>query len=412
MINNSLSYTICKYTLLALFILLPVFVLFWYTGYFLLVLFGLIFVITTDLILNYGRVWFDAYPSVVYFFFILPIVSVVWSGYPDETLWKGSLVLVNLGIFYLMARANEFKSNEVVLKLVIIIPIVMALVFLVIYFMFGTIRPNSREMAENVGSIANLGPAMTIPCIPYLLLHPHNNQRRIYIWVALMSCLIVVLLSYSRAGIFMLPIAFLVSIILYPRKWSYRVVRLVKVGGVLIIFTGILVGFIGMDRTVYPILERFTTSQLTDSYGLIEPSRYATDYRRALMYEEGIGIIVNQPLTGIGYGSLKPYLEERYGSAYGTVSHNIIITMWGEMGVPGLVLLIWLSLKVFTGLRKYRYVSTGSIDDKLIAAATLSALIVVFIHAQFRPFFSNPIFPIFLAQAYTMIKMTKNIDSH
>lgn len=199
------------------------------------------------------------------------------------------------------------------------------------------------------------------------------------------------------------------SLLLYPKKWSIRIVRIIKTGATMIVLASLVVAFVGMERTVIPVLDRFKGSQLTSIEGLTDPSRDAEDYRRALIYAQGFKVIAEEPVTGIGYGALTRHLEELHGR--GIISHNLIITAWGEMGIPGLVALFWLVGAVFMGLGKYRKKGVGLTSDKFLAAATLCALIVVFIHAQFRPLFSNPMFPVLLAQAYTMIKLAKRTSS-
>jgi O-antigen ligase len=91
----------------------------------------------------------------------------------------------------------------------------------------------------------------------------------------------------------------------------------------------------------------------------------------------------------------------------GDISHNIFITAWGEMGLPGLLVLFWLMWSVFLGTRKYLKINVGPQKDKMLAAATLAALVVAFLHAQSRPFLSNPMIPVLLAQAYTMMRLQK-----
>lgn len=402
---NRLNYFFSKNTLIALFVLHPLFSLFWYKGYFLLTLFGLTLVLGVEFIAKRGRVWFDSRPLAAYLFFSLPLISVLWSRYPAETFWQGSLVLVNIGIFHLMMRANTFRLDKVISTIVMLVPVVMAIIFLILYVKYGSIRADSREMADVVKSIANVGPALVVLCVPYLLLVPGIVGRKINLCIALAACLFVVLLSQSRGGMLMLAIVVPLSFCLYPARWSIRVVRLLKVAMIVTAIAVIAVLFLGVERISTPVVERFENSQLTSIDGIIDPSRGSGDFRRALIYAEGINAVYDEPFLGIGYGGLARYMEARHG--IGSTSHNIIITAWGEMGLPGMLVLFWLLWSVFFGLRKYLRSSGGSKKDKLIAAATLAALIVAFIHAQFRPLFSNPMLPVLLAQAYTMMRLTR-----
>lgn len=403
--TNHLTNTISQYVILAIFCLHPLLILFWYKGHFLLILFGVVSVVTIDLVKRRGRVWFDSSPLAAYLFLLLPIFSVLWSRYPDETVWSGSLVLANIGIIYLTMRANLFDSKAVISKLVIIVPIVFAITYVITYGKFGSIRPNSMEMGEVVKSIANVGPAMVVLCVPYLLLTPHLVRRKLIVWISLFACILVVLLSQSRGGMLMLALAFLLSVGLYPARISVRIVKLLKLTIVVVPFIFIFTISMGNEYVVETVIERFVSSQMVSSNGIFDPIKDEDDYHRALMYSEGIHAIYDEPVWGIGYGALAPYIEKRGG--IGVVSHNIFITAWGEMGVPGLLAMLWLILSVFFMLRKYLKSSIVTRKDKLLLVATTVALVVAFIHAQFRPLFSNPIFPVLIAQAYATIRLIR-----
>jgi len=407
MLVNSLNYTISKITLLALFIMQPLF-LFWYKGYFLLVLCGLLLVVIIDIMWKHGRIWFDFNSLVVYFFFSLPLISVLWSRYPDETLWRGALVLINIGIFYLMMRANSINPQVVISRLVIIVPVVMMILFVAIYIKFGAIRPETKEMNDFVKSICNGGPAMVVLCVPYLLL-PGIIKNKWALWGALAACLFVVFLSESRGGFLMLAVAILLTVRFHPASLSARILRLAKMSVILGVVVVTMSLVIGVDRFVIPVLDRFINSQVFEVSSWSDPSSDEGDYGRVLLLVEGVNAVRDEPFWGIGYGGLKSHMEDRLDR--GNISHNLFITAWSEMGLPGMFVLCWLLWSVFFGLSKYLKWRFDSRKNKMIAAATCAALIVAFIHAQLRPLFFNPMFPILLAQAYTMMRRRRNYKS-
>jgi O-antigen ligase len=406
MTSNYLNFIISRNTLLGVFLLQPLF-LFWYKGYFLLTLLGLSLVFFVDLTMRHGRIWFDFSPLPVYIFFLLPLVSVLWSRYPDETLWRGGLVLVNIGIFYLMMRANSFNPHAVISRLVVIVPIVMAVMFVFIYVKFGSIRPDSREMGEVVKSICNGGPAMVVLCVPYLLL-PGIIVNKWASWGALAACLLVVVLSESRGGVLMLALVIPLTALFYPASLSTRILRLVKLTGVLAAVFVTIALVVGVDRFVNPVLDRFMDSQLFKVGNWSDPSREEGDFGRLLLLTEGVNAVREEPFRGIGYGGFKNYIEDRHGK--GHISHNLFITAWSEMGLLGMFVLCWLLWAVFFGLSKYSR-GGGCFDsqkNKMIAVATFVALLLAIIHAQLRPVFSNPMLTVLLAQAYTMMRLRRN----
>lgn len=393
--------------LIALFTLNPLFILFWYKGYFILISMGLALTIMNDIVKSHGRLWYDSRPKIVCIFFVLPLVSSLWSRYPDESLWRGALVLINLAIFYLALRANAKTNEKLMQTLVIITPLIMALTFAIIFYKYGSIRPDSKSMSEVVGSLANVGPALVVLCIPYLLVFRSLAVKKSMLSIALGACVFVVLLSQSRGGFLMLAIVFPLTLYFLPESRSVRSAKTLKCCFAGLIVAGAVFFFLGFDRTVIPVIERFEQSQLWGDNGLSSATRGKSDYRRTLMYVEGINALREEPLLGIGYGSLKLFIEDNNPGLKGIVSHNLIITAWGELGLPGLIVLLWLLVSIINGLRKCLANKYTNKREKRIAAATLVAFLVVIIHAQFRPLLNNPMFPVLLAQAYTIMRMKR-----
>jgi hypothetical protein len=388
--------------IILLLLLFPVFELFWYSGYFFLMIVALSMVLLGDLLLNRGRVWFDVKPLPAYLLFALPVVSTAWSHYPAETLFRGLLVLSNIAIIYLALRANQFTYDNVISKAVVVVPIVMAFVFVFAFVVFGSVRAGGGEIADVVSSISNVGPAMAVICVPYLFSYLYL-KKNVYIYgLSLVSSLIVVLLSESRGGIIMFLLSMLFSIMFLSRTIAGGVMVLLKVGIIAAIVVSLLVYIVDFEVAFGSIMQRFENSQLMEEHWLHEPSRESDDYKRALMYSEGINVIKDSPEFGIGYGVLKEYIYNRNVYGIGVVSHNLIITVWGEMGFPGVVVFLWLMVSVTSVLIVCRRTMSKDREAWLLASASMTSILIAVIHAQFRPIFSNPMFPIILAQAYTM----------
>ena len=166
--------------------------------------------------------------------------------------------------------------------------------------------------------------------------------------------------------------------------------------------------FFDTKNYTMPMFERFKTSQMLNIDNLKEPDPEKEDYGRTIIISEGIRAIHERPLLGIGYGGLKGYIENHYGR--GRISHNIIITMWGEMGLPGLLSLLWIIWVIYIGIYRFRISKTTTQKEKILASATCVALLLAFINAQFRPFFFNPMIPIILGQTWSFIRLTQTRD--
>lgn len=393
--------------LIILFALYPVFILFWYKGYFITISLLISAALILDIISSPGKVWFDKTPIVCYFFFLLPLITTIWSKYPDETLWRGTISIANIGIFYLFHRTSKKNRRQTISQLAPLIIFTISVTFLIIYIEYGTVRATSREMKELVGSIANAGTAMALPCLPYLVA-PGIVKNSTIRMSGIIACIFTVLLSQSRGAFLLLILLIPLLTIYYPASLRYRLNQLIKF--FVVSSLTIWVAHIQMDsyHLFQSTKDRFSTSQILDLATNLTPDKQRGDYGRAIIITEGISAIKEHPLLGIGYGGMSKFIEERQG--HGRVSHNIIITAWGEMGVIGLISLIWLFFILYFHLYKYIKDKSELLEDRMLACATLTSLTIIFLHAQLRPFFSNPVVPIILAQAYSFIKRTRKIQ--
>ncbi len=191
-----------------------------------------------------------------------------------------------------------------------------------------------------------------------------------------------------------------------PGSITKRVDKSIKWFIAILLISGISLPVIGVDR-VSSVIEKLGTSQLAYGGWLSPPVRGEPDFRRAQMYYEGINAIREAPLLGIGFHGLKPFVEERDRYGGGVISHNLVITAWGELGVLGISVCVWLFWSNIAGLM--RLVKNRYLDHnrRQLVAATLVALLLLLVQAQFRPFFSNPLAPILFAQSYSIIRSAR-----
>lgn len=396
---NIISASFSRSILTVVFALYPVFTLYFYSGHFVLLAGGLMLVLVLEASVTAGRIWVDRRSFPVYLFYLMPATSALWSRYPLDTLWSGALMLANIAIFHLASRANAVERDTLIMRLSVIIPLASFAAFTAIYFEYGSVRVLSRTMADEVKSFSNHGAALSVLCIPYLLALTRIAQNKRMAYLCLGVAIMVVLLSQSRGAYLMLAFILIASPYFMTSQLGDRIMIYLRTTGFLMAIAVVVYLSFGYERTLAPVVERFTQSQIL-SEGLGAPTKGDADYTRALIYAEGIDLIREHPLMGIGYHGFARYLEEKSG-VY-RVSHNLIITIWGEMGIPGLFVSIWLLAAVVINLRRQKRLENSSQQDRLIAAATSMALLVVIMHGQFRPVLTNPLLPILLAQVYAI----------
>ena len=135
-----------------LLIVHPVLLLTWYKGHFIIVAAGVLLVVVIDIFQTRGRIWFSTLPMPLYIFLILPITSTLWALYPADTLYSSLIVLFNVALFYLAFRSSSEDGYALITSLSVLVPVAFMLLYIFIYYQYGSIRAESREMHDNVKS--------------------------------------------------------------------------------------------------------------------------------------------------------------------------------------------------------------------------------------------------------------------
>jgi O-antigen ligase len=170
-------------------------------------------------------------------------------------------------------------------------------------------------------------------------------------------------------------------------RFTYVVKRLVTFSVMGVIAVGGLYLFAGPE-VFLSVLERFRESQLLQLEFDVEES--GGDFGRAIMLLEAYNIVTTDPLTGIGYNTFKPYIESRY--SFGVISHNILLSIWGEMGIFGFVTFVGMVSTAFrlAGKGQKGARSRGDTERWLFLGASKAALVLLLVHAMVRPQLTNP----------------------
>jgi O-antigen ligase len=93
---------------------------------------------------------------------------------------------------------------------------------------------------------------------------------------------------------------------------------------------------------------------------------------RAWLNGEAVNMIGEYPLTGVGIGSFILELARRAGKGYVVEpAHNLLLLAGAELGVPGLLLVVALSVIFAVRLFKTRH------PGAILAGATLTGLGVI-----------------------------------
>jgi hypothetical protein len=256
--------------------------------------------------------------------------------WPVASAISWAMLLPYVALYLLARRAVGERGLEALDWVVRLVPFVSLAVVAVTYAVFGSVRATSHEMGEVVGSLSNLIVAITAPCLPFLLGSILGGRRISWVWPSIAASITVLLASQSRAALLLL-VLILVLVPLYGVSFRARLRHIGRVAFGLILTGGLLVAVAGVDKTIVPVVERVSQSQLLGNTST--PDRASSDFVRAVMYYEGLRVVRAKPITGIGYGGLSPWIESRW--RFPVVSHNLIITAWGEIGTAAGRTLVW-----------------------------------------------------------------------
>jgi O-antigen ligase len=103
----------------------------------------------------------------------------------------------------------------------------------------------------------------------------------------------------------------------------------------------------------------------------LQPARYdvASGETRTALWAVGLHMIADHPLTGIGLGNFKPFLEFYAGDELRNVAHNSFLEITAEMGVPAALIFLAMLVAAFTSLERVRRLTRKSHNSLVHLAA-------------------------------------------
>jgi hypothetical protein len=324
--------------------------------------------------------------------------SVAWAIEPARTIWR-TMPLVIYGGFLLCLLAELHQTRRLPLTpLLYGMPCTVVIVYFLIWQHWGSIRIISPLMKEDVGTFSNYGVAFLLPIIPFLLHRTLAQPRWPLVNVGFLV-LIGIALAYSgsRAGLLASALILLAFLALAGR-FRWRLMMLAMLTGVAAtVCVLVLAVYFDAGAVIGRVVER--TVELIRLISGAENAEAQGDDIRLAMIWRSLALLVDTSLLGVGYENIRVLFPTSTGG--GVVSHNLwIVTGAGELGLLGFVSA--LAFSVIAMQRAYRGLGRagrGGDSERLHAAAILIAIVIVIIHAQFRPQMGNPMFFVVLALA-------------
>lgn len=241
--------------------------------------------------------------------------------------------------------------------------------------------------------------ASAVICLPIAFYLSTRSPNRLDRWFSVACAVPIVgatLVGASRGGVVAL---FVAGVVILFQSRKHRKVFL---------FIGAVIAVLFLISPVSPVV-RF----LHPNNG----AKTAVNDRLEL-WSAGLHMIEQHPLTGIGLDNFKAELPQYLlpGQHIDYIAHNTYIEMASEMGLPGLVLFLWILLATFRSLARTRR-RAGETDSPILycAASGLFAGLVgfsvamVFLSASFLKLLW---FSVFFASAMEGLTLATSRERH
>jgi O-antigen ligase len=370
------------------------------------ILTGLIF-LAISISINKGKKFkfFSIYSMPVLLFFAWMPFTYIYANYPDEVIYRVIRTFPYFFLFMFSYRATIKGDTLWVKSLSKIMPITVGIIFIYIYLKFGSIRGG----AEEFGAFSNVGPSIVEAFIPFLLFYITTEKSYGFALFSLILTVGVIIYSGSRGAFLIGVLGIVTSILILKQNSTKKVIMAAKASVLVILIILILLKTTNIENIFLQVSQRFIDSQvITTIFDNNKPSLQRSDYVRSVMYFEGIRTIKENPVLGIGLGGISKTIDDYYG--FEVVSHNFIITAWGEMGVIGLFLILLmfvLPIKQMIQIRR----QMGQIIDYTYISSTLVGIILLLLNGLFMPQLTNPVLYLMLGLAIGYIDIWKKYTS-
>ncbi len=197
-------------------------------------------------------------------------------------------------------------------------------------------------------------------CIAYCqALYSHTRQARV-IWGTLTALMSVgVIMTFGRESWLALFLSLLTITVVYTRNWKILVAVLVP---------------------IIPLV------LISGAANFFDPAQtYGVD--RLIIWQDSITIWLHNPIMGIGAGNYQ-FFDIAYGREIVGIAHNQYLQVLAEMGVPGLICLLWaMGAVLWICIKSFRAAQTGL--GKSIALAYIG----YFVSIVFGGFFTSSFVP-------------------
>lgn len=222
---------------------------------------------------------------------------------------------------------------------------------------WGTIRVSGlKENPHRLGFLLNVGLMIIVP----QLISSKSKKYGLFLFFCMLIMLVVIINTMSRST----WIGCFIGIACCS-FYSKRLAKIFLVSGLVAL---VLFVVLAPDALQYAVVER--------SRGVVNPMQTASIASRENVWNAGMRMFKERPITGVGVGSFSA-LAKPYGSTYLEAPHDIYLFFLSEFGLIGLSIFITLIFTVTTSIiRGLKCVSNNT--NKFVLFGLFIALIIYF----------------------------------
>lgn len=330
---------------------------------------------------------------IVLLWVVLAIFSLSWTEHLGVAITELRVIIIEPALFYLIFRTTELTRQDILrfVDTFILSGMLVALIGLLLFLQGEaviTAEGEARRLASVYGSPNNVALLIgrVIPFTFAMLITGYvDNKRRIFAIVTMTIMLIALLLTQSVGGIFVgVPAAIIMVLLLtYGRKAVIPII-------VVIVIAGISFAILATQS------DRFARA-LDFSSG--------TNFYRLRVWESGLNIIVDNPITGLGldqflYAFRGGYiLPDAWQEPDLSHPHNFILDIWIRLSIVGLMLFVGLQVIFWNTSRKLLTQLSSITFSRVLIIGTLGSMTNLLVHGLI----DNSIFVIDLAYIFLFL---------
>lgn len=234
------------------------------------------------------------------------------------------------------------------------------------------------SLKGNTGNINILAASLTIK-VPFLLIGIgyFKNKKKLFLYATLFLALITIFLTAARTPLISLSIIFIIYILYYLKRNSYKKTSFLNIGALLLltIFSMIITNFVfgktKNDHRFNSVENRIKQINTND----------ASANARLTYWGNSIKLAKTSPIVGIGLGNYAvesiPYEKEfSNGTVVSLKSHNDFLEIFAETGL--LNALIYLSIFIYVFFINLKRIIKYKDDTQKTIAVTALMLVIVY----------------------------------